>query len=81
MGNLGDVVDSIYLPRGGTPEKREKAIDTIKQRQELIETTGKYAPLLVFPEGGTTNGSALLKFKQGAFISEKRCRPMLLKYM
>jgi hypothetical protein len=29
----------------------------------LIETTGKYAPLLVFPEGGTTNGSALLKFK------------------
>jgi hypothetical protein len=35
---------------------------------------------LVFPEGGTTNGTALLKFKQGAFVSEKRCRPMILKY-
>jgi hypothetical protein len=29
MGTLGDVVDSIYLPRGGTPEKRQEAIDTI----------------------------------------------------
>ena len=36
--------------------------------------------MLVFPEGGTTNGTALLKFKQGAFISEKRVKPILLKY-
>jgi hypothetical protein len=32
MGNLGNVVDSIYLPRGGTDEKRLAALNAIKDR-------------------------------------------------
>ena len=52
----------------------------IADRQELIESSGSYVPLLVFPEGGTTNGSSLIKFKKGAFLTEKRCTPMVYKY-
>jgi hypothetical protein len=37
-------------------------------------------PLLVFAEGGTTNNSALLKFKKGAFVSEKRCKPIIMDW-
>jgi hypothetical protein len=46
----------------------------------LIEETGKYTTLLVFPEGGTTNGSGLIKFKKGAFWGEKAVKPVMLKY-
>jgi 1-acyl-sn-glycerol-3-phosphate acyltransferase len=60
MSNLGNVVDSIYVPRGGTEEKRLAALNAIKDRQDLIESTGEYTTLLVFPEGGTTNGSGLI---------------------
>ena len=28
-------------------------------------------PLIIFPEGTTTNGRALMKFKKGAFFTEK----------
>jgi 1-acyl-sn-glycerol-3-phosphate acyltransferase len=52
----------------------------IADRQELIESSGKYVPLLVFPEGGTTNGSSLIKFKKGAFLAEKRVTPIIFKY-
>ena len=32
MSNLGDVVDSIYLPIGGSDEKRMAALNAIKDR-------------------------------------------------
>jgi hypothetical protein len=32
MSNLGNIVDSIYLPRGGTDEKRLAALNAIKDR-------------------------------------------------
>ena len=37
MGILGDLLGSIYLPRGGSEEKRQEALSIIKERQELIE--------------------------------------------
>lgn len=49
-------------------------------RQELIEETGKYAPFLIFAEAGTSNGTSIIKFKKGAFYSEKTIRPLYLKY-
>jgi len=80
MGNLGNMIDSIYLPRGASEEKKLAAVNAIKDRQDLIESTGEYRPLLVFPEGGTTNGSGLIKFKKGAFYAEKTVKPVMLKY-
>jgi len=46
----------------------------------LIEASGKYAPFLVFAEAGTTNGTHIIKFKKGAFYSEKRIRPVVNVY-
>jgi len=42
MGNLGNIVDSIYLPRGTDDTKRAQALEAIKDRQDLIESTGEY---------------------------------------
>lgn len=53
---------------------------TIRDRQDLIEQTGQYAPFLIFPEGGTTNGKYILNMKKGAFFAEKTVRPLYMKY-
>lgn len=37
-------------------------------------------PFLIFAEGGTTNGTAIMKFKKGAFHSEKTVKPIFLKW-
>ena len=34
----------------------------------------------MFPEGTTSNGTHILKFRKGAFYGEKRVRPVILKY-
>jgi hypothetical protein len=36
------MVDSIFIPRGGTEEKRLAALNAIKDRQQLIEANGGY---------------------------------------
>eukprot|EP00356_Strombidium_inclinatum_P016455 CAMPEP_0170493354 /NCGR_PEP_ID=MMETSP0208-20121228/13746_1 /TAXON_ID=197538 /ORGANISM="Strombidium inclinatum, Strain S3" /LENGTH=373 /DNA_ID=CAMNT_0010769273 /DNA_START=276 /DNA_END=1397 /DNA_ORIENTATION=+ len=80
LGTLIECIDSIYIPRGGSEESKAKALAAIRGRQELIEETGKYAPFLIFAEGGTTNGSGLIKYKKGAFFAEKTVRPIYMKY-
>jgi 1-acyl-sn-glycerol-3-phosphate acyltransferase len=34
---------------------------------------------VIFPEGGNTNGTALMKFKKGAFVSETVLKPVFVK--
>lgn len=74
------MVDSIFIPRGGTEEKRLAALNAIKDRQMLIENEGGYNQLLMFPEGCTTNGAGIVKFKKGAFWGEATVKPIILKY-
>ena len=80
MGPLARMVDAIFVPRGGSEEARQQIIDIITERQTTIEETAKFSPLIIFPEGGTTNGRYLLKFKRGAFLAQKRIQPLILKY-
>jgi len=51
----------------------------IEQRQDECER-GIYPPLIVYPEGGTTNGSTLIQFKKGAFTGLKSIRPVIFSY-
>jgi len=50
------------------------------QRIEEGQSTGKYAPLIVFAEGGTTNGQYLAKFKRGAFMGLHNIYPKATKF-
>ena len=36
--------------------------------------------LIIYPEGATTNGSCMLKFKKGAFASLRPVRPLVFIY-
>lgn len=44
------------------------------------QRTGEYDPLIIFVEGGTTNGQYLIKFKKGAFAGLNAIQPQLIKY-
>ena len=66
--------------RGGSEESKARSLALIRERQEVIEETGQYAPFLLFPEAGTSNGSHILSFKKGAFFAERTVRPIYFKY-
>jgi 1-acyl-sn-glycerol-3-phosphate acyltransferase len=68
IGTFARGFQSIFVNRAGTEEERNALVKTIMKRQIEIEDGGKnYSPILIFAEGTTTNGSALLPFKRGAF--------------
>lgn len=66
-GVIAMALGSIFISRGGSPEELQKIVDEIDERQRMIEDYGEYPPFIVFPEGGTSNGSCILPFKRGAF--------------
>lgn len=54
----------------------------VKRRMEAVhaEEGPHRRPILLFPEGTTTNGDYLLPFRTGAFIAGVPVQPTILKY-
>ena len=50
-----------------------------KQIIDNADDNDKY-PVLLFPEGTTTNGEALLQFQKQAFLTPYKVQPMLIRY-
>lgn len=69
FGFVARAVNSIFVPRGGTPEALTKTLNMIADRQKEIEEKGEYNPIVVFPEGCCSNNTCLLPFKKGSFYS------------
>ncbi|KAG5261203.1 hypothetical protein AALO_G00301190 [Alosa alosa] len=59
------------------PESRKKCVSQITER---LTSKGYWPQMLMFPEGTTTNGRALIKFKPGAFLAGVPVQPVLLHY-
>ncbi|XP_012709886.2 lysophospholipid acyltransferase LPCAT4 [Fundulus heteroclitus] len=59
------------------PESRKKAVTELIER---LTSNGYWPQMLMFPEGTTTNGRTLIKFKPGAFLAGVPVQPVLLRY-
>ncbi|XP_068611903.1 lysophospholipid acyltransferase LPCAT4 [Brachionichthys hirsutus] len=59
------------------PESRKKAVSQVTER---LTSNGYWPQMLMFPEGTTTNGSVLIKFKPGAFLAGVPVQPVVLHY-
>ena len=46
----------------------------------MAETSTQFDPLCIFCEGGTTNGSSIIQFKRGAFMSCRSIWPKIHKW-
>lgn len=66
IGFIADKLDSLWLDRKDT-SSRNFVAEEIKKRQEDYLNKKILTPLLVFPEGTTTSGKFILKFRRGAF--------------
>ncbi|KAK2841922.1 hypothetical protein Q5P01_012122 [Channa striata] len=76
IGALLDFNQSVLVSRKD-PESRKRAVSQLTER---LTSNGYWPQMLMFPEGTTTNGSALIKFKPGAFLSGVPVQPVLLQY-
>ena len=80
FGLLCQALGCIFIAREGSQDTRNQVIDDIRERQDLIEREGIYPPIIVFPEGGTSNGTSVLSFKKGAFAALKPVKPVFIRY-
>ena len=77
---LTNGLQSIYISRKADEASKLATIKTIKDRAAAIEDDCQpWNPFLVFPEGTTSNGTAILKFKRGAFEAMRTVQPCYLK--
>ncbi|XP_019726713.1 lysophospholipid acyltransferase LPCAT4 isoform X1 [Hippocampus comes] len=76
IGALLEFNQSVLVSRSD-PDSRKKAVAQLTER---ITSNGYWPQTLMFPEGTTTNGSALIKFKPGAFLCGVPVQPVLLRY-
>uniref|UniRef100_A0A3B3ZCL9 Phospholipid/glycerol acyltransferase domain-containing protein n=1 Tax=Periophthalmus magnuspinnatus TaxID=409849 RepID=A0A3B3ZCL9_9GOBI len=76
IGALLEYNQSVLVSRKD-PESRKKAVAQLKER---LTSNGYWPQMLMFSEGTTTNGKALIKFKPGAFLAGVPVQPVLLSY-
>mmetsp|Transcript_42206 Transcript_42206/g.99043 ORF Transcript_42206/g.99043 Transcript_42206/m.99043 type:complete len:438 (-) Transcript_42206:260-1573(-) len=77
FGQLCKEMDMIWVDRSD-PESRQAA------KSAMLEHASSWTPgdrpLLVWPEGTTSNGKGLKDFKSGAFAPGQPIRPVIVKY-
>lgn len=71
-------IDCLLVDRE-SKESRESIANAIKQRQNMFYEKKTATPLLIYPEGTTTNGKYILNFKRGAFQSLLPIKPLYTK--
>uniref|UniRef100_A0AAV1TQ52 EF-hand domain-containing protein n=1 Tax=Peronospora matthiolae TaxID=2874970 RepID=A0AAV1TQ52_9STRA len=75
LSRVVQLTKPILIDRG-TSEGRKQAMQDITSHV----TDPTKPPLLVFPQGTTSNQEALTKFKLGSFVSGLPCQPVAFRY-
>uniref|UniRef100_A0A6B2L2F7 EF-hand domain-containing protein n=1 Tax=Arcella intermedia TaxID=1963864 RepID=A0A6B2L2F7_9EUKA len=70
---------SILVDRNDVSSRKDTK-DQIHNRAQKAAEDSRYFPILIFPEGTTTNGKSLICFKIGAFSSGLPVQPVCLSY-
>ena len=77
FGKIAQGLQSIFVDRSN-PNSRKEVLDKIIERQKDYIEGKPVMPLMIFPEGTTTSGRHLLKFKRGAFYSLLPVKPNII---
>lgn len=77
VGKIMEDMDTVFVDRSSS-SSRSATKDAISAHCAAWEPGDR--PLLIFPEGTTTNGECCKEFKQGAFSAGAPVRPVVLVY-
>ena len=76
MGGILRATNTLFVNRESYESKSSIASQIVERLQHIRESDiGMHDPLIIFPEGGTTNGSQIIELKKGAFIAECAIQP------
>ena len=78
VGSIAISLQTVFVDRGDAKD-REKVFNQIQQVQSDFLNGKSATPIMIFPEGTTTSGRDLLKFKKGAFAALLPLKPILIK--
>ncbi|XP_061107958.1 lysophospholipid acyltransferase LPCAT4 [Conger conger] len=76
IGALLEFNQSLLVSRTDADSRRQCAA----QLRERLTSNGRWPQMLIFPEGTTSNGTVLIKYKPGAFMAGVPVQPVLLHY-
>lgn len=82
VGIISQCMRCVFVDRNRKDRTTGGVSEAVRQRmQQTAEGLEHSArPLLLFPEGTTTNGKCLLNFKTGAFLAGVPVRPVFFRY-
>jgi len=75
IGFIAKSMQSVFV----NPKKGKGIAKKIQEHADRWEVKG-IPPIVIFPEGTTTNGKYLIEFKNGAFYPLKPIQPVLIHY-
>jgi len=77
VGYVARCLGCIFVQRDDKSNK-SNVIDQVKQKHIAVHNKQDQSNFLIFAEGTTSNGSHLLSFKKGAFITELPVTPLVI---
>ena len=77
FGKIAQGLQSIFVDRNNSNSRKE-VLEKIIQRQKDYMDGKPVMPFMIFPEGTTTSGRHLLKFKKGAFYNFLPVKPNIV---
>lgn len=77
VGPIATAIHCLYVDREDE-SARKMIFEQLEKRQKEYYNGKFLAPLDIFPEGTTTNGRYILKFKRGAFYSLLPIKPLII---
>ena len=77
IGPIAQLINCLFVNRQNV-ESRNEIFDKLYERQSMYLEGKCFAPLVLFPEGTTTSGRNILKFKKGAFYHLLPIKPEII---
>ena len=77
FGKIAQGLQTIFVDRDN-PNSRRDVLEKVMERQKQFYEGEPVMPFMIFPEGTTTSGRHLLRFKKGAFFSLLPIKPNII---
>lgn len=79
IGKIAQAMQCVFVDRSNTSD-RNIASTLVQNRQLDINSAKGFPKLLLFPEGTTTNGSGVVMFRKGAFVTGAVVQGVAIRY-